>query len=61
MYTHLIKIRWVDSSKGIAVAVALQPEAEVVKLIIQDKTIYLEVLGFYSQKLAQADVAVHGE
>ena len=61
MYTHFKKIERADSSKGITVAVVLQPEGEVVELIVQDKTIYLEVLAFYSQQLAEADVAVHGD
>lgn len=46
------KILWANSSKGIAGVVALQPEDEVVKLIVQDKTVYLEVLGFYTEELA---------
>lgn len=55
------KILWANSSKGIAGVVALQPEGEVVKLIVKDKTVYLMVLGFYTEELAQADVAVHSE
>ena len=61
MYTHFKKIERADSSKEITMPVVLQPETEVVELIVQDKTIYLDVLAFYSQQLAQADVAVHGD